>query len=390
LARGHIRKRIYKSGITWQIIIELGLDENGDRQRMYKSTYTTKKEAEKELQKLLTDLDGGTYIEDSKITVATNLRNWLKTYVEPTLAATTIDGYKSNIENYIIPNIGSIPLQKLTPVQVQEMYQKLSKDGRLDGKGGLAPRTIRSIHRIMSKAFNEALKMQIIKRNVTTMVSIPKAVPYKAKIYEEEEIITLLNNANGSDMSVPITLAVALGLRRGEILGLKWADIDLAKSTLTVNNNLVSTNAGAVLTTPKTKTSHRALQMSKGIVILLKRHLLAQRESKLKLGTSYQDNDFVCCYPDGSIYQPKNFSKKFAWFLKKHNMPHVRFHDLRHSNATIMLKYGVPAKIASERLGHTSISVTMDLYSHVTASMQTEVAQKIEDGIFSKLAASNS
>ncbi|MGH4050001.1 MAG: tyrosine-type recombinase/integrase [Clostridium sp.] len=389
MARGHIRKRVYKSGTTWQITIELGIDENGERQRMFKSIYGTKKDAEKEMQQMLNELDGGTFVEDTKITVASYLRNWIKIYVEPNLAPTTIDGYKSNVENYIIPRIGNILLQKLSPMHLQDMYLKLSQNGRLDGKGGLSPTTIRAIHRTLGKALDQALRMEQIKRNVSTLVTIPKVKPYKAEIYDEVELINLLNVCKGTEMEVPITLGATLGLRRGEILGLKWSDINLKECRMTINNNLVSTSAGAVFTTPKTNKSCRTLELSEGIITLLKEHNLAQKENRIKLGSAYGTNDLVCCYPDGNIYEPKNFSKKFAWFLKSKGLKHIRLHDLRHSNATLMLTYGIPAKVASERLGHSSISITLDLYSHVTANMQKDVADKIENGIFNRLTASS-
>lgn len=386
MLRGHIRKREFKNCVSWQIIIELGLDENGKRKRMFQSMQGTKKEAEKELQRLINELDGGSYIEETKMTTATYLRSWVKTYVEPNLSPTSIDGYKSNIENYIIPHIGNIPLQKLSPIHLQDMYTKLSLKGRLDGKGGLSPRSIRYIHRNLSKALDQAMKMQIIKKNVATLVTIPKVKPYNAEVYNEAEVVTMINKAKGTDMEVPITLAVTLGLRRGELLGLKWSEIDLDEGKMTISNNLVSTSSGAVLKTPKTNTSCRTLELSEGIVSLLKKHRLAQKENKMKLGSAYIDNDLVCCYPDGNIIQPKNFSKKFSNFLKRNGLKHIRLHDLRHTNATLMLSYGIPAKVASERLGHSSISITLDLYSHVTTNMQKEVADKIESGIFNKLA----
>lgn len=389
MIRGHVRKRTNKGSITWQIVLELGLDENGKRIRKFKATNGTKKEAEKEMQQIISELEGGTFIEENKMTVATYLRSWVKTYVEPNLSPTTIDGYKSNIENYIIPKIGTIQLQKLSPMHLQDMYLMLSKKGRLDGKGGLSPTTIRAIHRTLGKALDQALRMQQVKRNVSSLVTIPKVKRYDAEIYDENEIINLLSAAKGTDMEVPITLGATLGLRRGEILGLKWSAINLIEGKMTISNNLVSTSSGAVFTTPKTEKSCRILELSEGVITLLKKHRLSQKENKIKLGGAYKDNDLVCCYPDGSWYEPKNFSKKFAWFLKKHGLRHIRLHDLRHSNATLMLAYGIPAKVASQRLGHSSINITLDLYSHVTSNMQKEVAEKIENGIFNKLTATN-
>lgn len=194
-----------------------------------------------------------------------------------------------------------------------------------------------------------------------------------------------MEKATGTDMELPIALGVGLGLRRGEILGLRWDDIDFESETLTVSNNLVQTSNGSISKEPKSETSNRTIDLPDSLTVLLRKHKKIQAENKLLLGPSYDNSGFVCCKADGTPYTPGYCSKKFKKFLEDNNLPHIRLHDLRHSNATLMLKYGVQPKVASSRLGHSSIAITLDLYSHVLPEMQREVANQIDSGIFQKL-----
>lgn len=382
---GHIRKRKTKSGHTWQVIIDVGVDSKGKRKRIFKSVKGNKKEAEKLLTKLLNEMDTGMYIEESKITLKDYLKDWLKTYVEVNLSPTTLDGYRYNIELHIIPYIGDIPLQQLKPMHIQKLYQTLLKEGRRDGKGGLSAKSVRYVHRNLREALEHALKMEMINRNVADLVTLPKVKAYQVSVYDEDEVLTLLEKARGTDLEVPITLAVILGLRRGEMLGLKWADVDFKNHIFVIRNNLVDTSQGLILKSPKSQKGSRIIDIPETLAQLLKRHKKSQLKNKLQLGGHYQDNDLVCCSNDGSFIPPKYFSQKFSRFLVRNDLKKIRLHDLRHTNATLMLKYGVPAKLASQRLGHSSVGITLDLYSHVIGDMQQEVSDKIEAGILQKI-----
>ncbi|OPY55788.1 MAG: putative prophage phiRv2 integrase [Pelotomaculum sp. PtaU1.Bin035] len=386
---GHIRKKKVKDGHVWQIIVEAGTGADGRRRRIYKNVRGTKADAQKLLAKLLTELDNGTYIEPDKITLGDYLRDWMKTYVEANLSPTTVDSYRINVEKHIIPYIGRVPLQELKPMQLQKLYRSLLESGRADGKGGLSARSVRYVHRNIHEALDHAVRMQLVTRNVAELVTLPKARPYKAKVYGEQELIYLMRAAQGTDMELPISLAVALGLRRGELLGLRWGDVDFDQKCITVNNNLVQTRKGSISKDPKSESSNRTIDLPESLIILLKKHKKIQAEYRLLLGRAYNNGGHVCCKPDGSPYCPGYYSKKFKRFLKEKGFSHIRLHDLRHANATLMLKYGVPAKVASTRLGHSSIAITLDLYSHVLSDMQKEVAEKIDTGIFQKLNAQN-
>ena len=265
---------------------------------------------------------------------------------------------------------------------LQNFYSEKLENGRVDGKGGLSARSVIYIHRNIREALDHAFRMQLVSRNIADMVTLPKVKHYKATVYDEEQIKKLLLVAQETDMELPLTLAAALGLRRGELLGLKWVHVDLANRTLQICDNLVPTSKGLVTKAPKSDNSARTLDLPQGLVDVLRKHKRLQTEQKLSLGPGYKKEGYVCCQPDGSLWTPKYFSRKFAAFLKHNNLLHIRLHDLRHSNATLMLKYGVPAKIASQRLGHSNIGITLDLYSHVLSDMQKDAAEKLDLGLF--------
>lgn len=382
---GHIRKKKLREGYAWQVVVEAGIEANGKRRRIYRNVRGSKAEAQKVMATMLTELTQGTWIQPSRLTLGEYLRDWMATYVEPNLSPTTVDSYRINVEKHIIPYIGRVLLQELKPMHLQKLYRTLMESGRTDGRGGLSARSVRYVHRNIHEALEHALRMQIVSRNVASLVTLPKVRPYKAKVYDEQQLIELMKAAQGTDMELPISLAVALGLRRGELLGLKWQDIDLEEKTLTVNNNLVQTRKGSLNKDPKSDSSNRTIDLPESLIPLLKKHKKIQAENRLKLGPAYNGGGFVCCKADGSPYCPGYYSKKFKKFLSEKGFQHIRLHDLRHSNATLMLKYGVQPKVASSRLGHSSISITLDLYSHVLSDMQKEVADKIDSGIFRKL-----
>lgn len=378
-----MRGCITKKGKTYSIIIELGRDSLGKRRQKWFNGYKTKKEAEKELPIILNQFQQNTFIEPTKTKLAEYLRSWLTNYVEANLSPTTLSGYRVNIEKHIIPAIGNIELQKLQPIHIQNFYSEKQIRGRVDGKGGLSAKSIIYIHRVLRKALQQAFKLQLVSRNVADYVELPKTKKFKPNILNIEQILKMLEDLKDTKYYIPVMLAVATGIRRGEVLGLRWSDIDFKECTITINQNIIPAKTGVVITTPKTENSNRTILVSEIIVKELLLHKEKQNKIKKDLEEIYQDNDLVNCKMDGLPLNPSTFSSDFADILKKLKLPHVRFHDLRHINATIMLKSNIPAKIASERLGHTTIGITMDLYSHVIGDMQNEAASKIENALFS-------
>lgn len=374
---GHIRKRETKNKTVWQVILDKGEDSKGKRLRDY-YTLSSKKEAQVFLSEKLAESHKGTYIEPSQMTVGECIEEWLQVYAHPRLAANTIRGYEVNFNCHTIPYIGNVKIQKLSAATIQGMYQELEKKG-------LSPRSIQYVHTTLHEVLKYAYKMQIIPRNPAEFVSVPKQQKYKAQIYDRKEVENLLEAAKGTRFDIPIRLAVGLGLRRGELLALQWPDIDFQNNTVSVNKNLVYADKKYTVGEPKTQSGIRKLAAPPSLMEALRHHRVRQSENKLAFGKAYQDNQLVCCRPDGQYINPATFSNAFGDFLKTHELRHIRWHDLRHTNATLMLQAGVSAKVASERLGHANISITMDIYTHVTQELQQEAAEKLEDTIFRPL-----
>jgi len=379
-----LRGTVIKRSSKWSIVVDIGRDAKGKRKQKWYSGFNTKKEAEKKLAEVIHQLETNTFISPDKLTLGEFLKQWLSDYVELNLTPSTIAGYKVNIEKHIIPAIGSIPLQKLQPAQVQKFYNEKLKNGRLDGKGGLSAKSVIYIHRNLREALSYAVKQQLIMRNVADMVELPKQKKFQATFLDEVEAQELLETFKGTYCYIPVLLGVGLGLRRGEALGLQWKDIDFDNRTIHINRSLIPTKEGLLFHDPKTEGSKRIIVAPETILNELKEVKELQEKNQALLEEAYNELGLVTCYDDGSPINPAAFSHSFARHLERKGLQHIRFHDLRHTNATLMLKQNVPAKVASERLGHSTIGITLDLYSHVLKEMQEEAAKKIEELVFKK------
>lgn len=377
-----MRGCITKKGTSYYVVVDIGKDSAGKRKQKWFGGYKTKKEAEKNLVKHISDIENNTLVSSDKMTLKDYLNYWLSSYVDNNLSETTIYGYRYLMELHVIPILGNIQLQKLQPIQIQNLYDEKLKNGRLDGKGGLSAKSITYIHRVLRKALSQALKLQLVSRNVADYVEIPKKKPFNASVLNKNELSLYLDAFKDTYLYLPVVLALSVGLRRGETLGLRWKDIDFENKTIIINQTLLHAKAGIIVGTPKTERSHRSIVISESILGLFKKQQEKQAEYKSKLEDAYNDHDLVCCHEDGSPINPATLSRKFEKILRRNNLNHIRFHDLRHTNATLLLECKVPAKIVSERLGHSTIGITMDLYSHVLKEMQEEAANKLEDLIF--------
>ena len=373
--RGNIRQRAKNS---WTITIELPRDEVSNKRRQkFFTVRGSKKDAEKFLTEKLRELDTGILIDTTKIKFGEYLDFW-KEKTFNNLEVTTEEGYIQKIDKHIKPYLGNIVLENLKPLHLQNFYSEKLKNGRLDGKGGLSERTVLALHRIIHSTLEQAVKWQFIARNVADAVEPPKAKKYKANFLDDKQTEELIRKAQNTDIYIPIMLAIYTGARRGEVLGLNWNNVDLEKGTIKIVDNLCTTQNGLIIKQPKTNSGIRTIAISASLVKILKKHKLDQMKNKIRLGASYCDNNMVCCYEDGHLFNPKRFSAKFNEFLEKNDLPIVRFHDLRHSHASLLVKMGVQPKEISARLGHSNIGITMDLYSHIYEETDREVANMFE------------
>jgi integrase len=323
----------------------------------------------------LIKLKNNDFIMPDDITVSEYLRDWLDTYGKEHLAKTTLENYNMNIEKHIIPYLGSIKLQELKPMHISKFLTIMSREGRHDKKGGLAKGTVLKIHKILTRALNNAVKLQILEKNPAVYVDAPKLDHAATNVLKLDEIRKFFDVIEGTKMEVPCKLAI--GLRRGEIFGLKWEDIDFNNSTITIKRTLARITGEIFFKDPKTQKSRRTLVLPQDLIDMLRKHRKKQLEYKILLGNEYQDNNLICCKDNGEPINPNTFSRAFKDFLERYDFPKIRFHDLRHTFATVLIAHNVSPKIASSVLGHTNISTTMDLYSHVLVDMKKDVADTI-------------
>lgn len=309
------------------------------------------------------------------MTVSVYLNQWLTGYCEMRLAENTVRGYKVNVQKHIIPHIGTIELTALTAFDVQQMYTALFA-------AGLSSTTVLYVHAVLRRAINCALRQRLVTENVLYGVYAPRRVRYRGGILTGAELVKLVAACVDTDVYIPVLLAATLGLRRGEILGLKWTDIDFSANTIHIQRTATFyKDTGIRFSDPKSQTSNRSLLVSHYVMCRLAELYDRQALYAAAYDGEYNPLGLVNCRPAGQPLTSSMLQKIFKSILRKSGLPVVRFHDLRHSNATLMLKNKVPAKIVSSMFGHASVGITLDLYSHVLTDMQ-EPAVQVIDSLF--------
>ena len=243
-------------------------------------------------------------------------------------------------------------------------------------------KSVIGIHRVLRKALNQAYKLQMITKNPADCTELPKPKRYYPKLLADEDIERFIKAFFETDIYIPTMLSLMLGLRRGETLGLRWQDINWINNIICIRQSVLPTKNGIIFADVKTESSHRDIPVSEHIINMLKEYKTIQDEYKKYFDKAYIDNDLICCKKDGFPYNPGTFSHMFENILIKNNIPQMRFHDLRHTNATLMLKNNISAKIASSRLGHATTAITLDLYSHVLPDMHKEAIEKLDNVFF--------
>ncbi len=290
----------------------------------------------------------------------------------------TYERYEQIVNDAIAPALGSYALAKLRPLHIQAYYAEALSSGRRDGKGGLSAQTVLHYHRVLHKALAQAVRWQLLARNPAAAVEPPRPQREQMRALDEAETAKLLKLVEGKRLYLPVLLAVTAGLRRGEILALRWQDLDFATDRAVICQSLEDTQDGLRVKSPKTERGRRTVVLPGYTLDALRSHKAQQAAKRLAAGPAYKDNDLICARDDGTFWAPDAFSTAFAALVRGSKMAHFRFHDLRHTHATQLLRQGVHPKIVSERLGHSNIGITLDTYSHVLPGMQEEAIAKLD------------
>lgn len=278
----------------------------------------------------------------------------------------------------IIPLLGAVHLPKLKPVQISDAYAAALAGGRRDDtEGGLSPRTVGHMHRVLKQALGQAVRWELLTRNPADAVDPPKVDWKPMRTYDLPQTAKLIEAVRDTPLLVPTLLAVLCGLRRGEICALRWRHVDLVTGQISVVESLEQTKTGLRFKSPKSGKG-RTVALSTTVVDELRAHRVKRAQDLLKLGVGLSDDDLVLGHEDGSIISPIYISQLWARKIRKTQLAHLRFHDLRHAHATHLLANGVHPKVASERLGHSKVGITLDLYSHVIPGTQEDAAAMID------------
>lgn len=368
--KGTISKRTGPQGIAYRVRVDLGDDPATGQRHRRSGTFRTRKEAEAAMAQWIADVERGTTIEPTRLTVAEYLARWLDALegVEPA----THERYEALSRLHVAPTLGGRLLAKLTPLDVQQLYAACKAKG-------LSPTTISLLHNMLHHALKQAVEWDLIVRNVAERVAAPRPKAPEPAVWSAEQVARFLAVADAEPDAALWWVAVTSGMRRSELLGLQWRDVDLKRGVLNVQHarkrgadNRWETGA------PKTRKGRRQIALPPSAVAALQAHRTAQLKRRLALGSAYADEDYVFAGTFGRPLHPRSLQYRYERLVKKAGLPYIKRHGLRHTNATVSRAAGEHPKIVQERLGHSSISMTLDRYSHVTPSMQQEAAARLE------------
>lgn len=367
--RGSIRQK-HKG--SWQIIIDTGTDGSGKRRRHFETIRGRKGDAQRRLTELLASIDRATYTPPSKLTVADLLRNWLQGYVKTNCSPRTLDSYTAIMEHHLIPPIGHYQLKQLTAQTIQAYYARACDR--------LSARTVYHQHRVVSQALKYAVRQGYLGRNPCELVDPPSPRGKLMRTLDPREANILLEVGEGSYYYPVIYTALSTGLRQAELLGLSWRGIDLGViASISVNRVLFKRRGVCEFRQPKTSHSRRLVSMTPPLAEFLREYRWHRESLYHELGRELGLDDLVFASAEGKPVDPSVLSHNFARLVKRAGLRNVRFHDLRHTFASLALRQGIHPKIVSEALGHASVGFTMDVYSHIMQGMQTEAMARLGD-----------
>ncbi len=383
MSQGHIRRQGTGS---WQIKFDLGRDPvTGKRVSKYVTFRGNKRQAQAELTRLLAHRNAGSYVDPTKMTVGEYLQHWLTADVERRVGKRTAARYRQIVERNITPRIGHVPLRKLTAAHIEAFEAGLQCDGWVKPKAkgkedrhrGLSKQTVLHVHRILSQALNHAVRLEVLVKNPARQVTPTKPDKLEIKILDKQEIPALLKAAKGTSLYVPVLVGITTGIRRGELLGLRWSDVDLTAGNLTVNQAMQRTKGEFEFKSPKTSTSRRTIMLPSVTIEALQTHYKAQLEDRMKLGLGRDRHGLVFTRADGKPLDPDSLSKAFMRLVIKSKVTPITLHGLRHTHISHLLMDGVHVKVVSERAGHANVNITLNTYAAYIPTMQADAALRV-------------
>lgn len=375
---GSIKKK--RDGV-FLVSVFLERDANGKRQYHYKQIKGTKADAQTYLNDILHSKDTGTFVQPVALTLNEYLAKWLATAARPRVSERTHEGYQYLLNQHVQPELGKQKLSDVRPLHIQKLYSDMQERG-------LSARTVRYLHAVLSSALKQAVRWGMLARNPAEMVELPRQARKEMMALSPKEATEFLKAAAVDRWGVLFAFALATGMRPEEYLGLQWKDVDLEHGVVIVRRALVwrSIGGGWYFGEPKTARSRRQIPLPASTLRSLTEHRRQQVAERLKAGAAYQQNDLVFATPEGGPLAPRNLKRRhFRPILKRAELPQdFRLYDLRHSCATLLLAAGEHPKVVSERLGHASVTLTLDVYSHVLPTMQEAASKKLEILLYGK------
>lgn len=372
--RSHNEGSVYYANYRGRWVAEVTTDL-GKRKRYY---CKTEREAIRKKNEMLRELEQGTLATGPQRKLGEYLEDWLENVQKGQLRISSYVKYKKNIK-YVVAELGDVWLQKLTPEQVQRFYTRLGKK-KEDGGKGLSSKTVHEVHGVLHLALKNAVRWNYVSRNVCDLVEPPRIVSREPTPLTLEQAQAFLESVRQHRLEMLLTLTVVTGMRRGELVALRWSSLDLNRKTLLVLHTVdYIPKYGYVETEPKTAAGKRMINLPDFLIDMLKQHRTRLFEQQLKMGETWENRDLV--FPDlhGGYFNPGYLDKLFTRLLREAGVTHMHFHDLRHSAATILLSMGVNIKVIQQLLGHSDIAITLRVYGHLLPSMQEEAVERWED-----------
>ena len=367
---------------TWSFVVDVP-EANGRRRQLRRRGFPSKKAAQAQLTAILADKNRGVLVAPSKATLGSYLLDvWLparRSSLRPSTAAT----YEGVIRNYVIPDLGRTRLQSVDGAELNRLYHRLLTDGRTESRrglgSGLSPKTVRNVHGVLTRAMRDAVRWGQLQRNPCDTADPPRGRVPEMRAWTADELRRFVRATESHRWAAVWMLMASTGMRRGEVLGLRWTDVDLKASTVTIRSTRIRYGKTTAISTPKTARGNRTIAIGPATAVALKAWKRMQTAERLQVGGGWQgEHGLVVTNVDGTAPNPEAFSNLFAKLVRAAGLPPIRLHDLRHSYATAALAAGVPVKVLSQRVGHADVGVTLTVYAHVMPGDDEDAALRAD------------